>query len=156
MKGRIKSRKIVIVLGVLTLALVVLSIYMHSTRDTTPPEIIFDDTEIVYNQGNSYDILLAGVCAEDDVDGAVEVIIENIYTLPNGTQAKVYYIAADSSGNIAKVSRLVTYVVNNVTEIAPVEDGEAENEEMDSKEPDDEEKLDERAEPIDPTIPTVM
>ncbi len=40
-------------------------------EDNTPPEIQFQDNEIVYTAGDSYDGLLDGVTATDNKDGDV-------------------------------------------------------------------------------------
>ena len=84
---------------------------MYVTEDRQPPVISVPSGEIVYEEGDSYDILLAGVSARDNRDGDVSstVRIENILPSVDG-QAMVVYMAKDSRNNIAEVSRVVQYL----------------------------------------------
>ena len=102
--------------------LLVLCILVYVTSDRTPPVIRFSDEEISYGEGQDMSVLLEGVEASDNRDGSVGVYVEGIYPLENN-RAKVYYAAADESGNVAKASRIVNYGTGDGTEGTPSEEG---------------------------------
>ena len=74
--------------------------------DTTPPVItLLGQSPMNLEQGEGYEE--PGATAEDDVDGAVEVIIEgSVEDLPG--DYVISYQASDTAGNLAAAERLVT------------------------------------------------
>ena len=95
-------------LAALACTLLALCVLVFLLSDRKAPEIRFSGEEIFYGEGQDTTILLNGVEAIDDRDGAVEVYVESIYPLENN-RAKVYYAAADQAGNVAKASQVVHY-----------------------------------------------
>lgn len=76
------------------------------TVDTTPPVItLLGESPMTIEQGQAYEE--PGATAEDDVDGAVEVMIEGeVEDLPG--DYIISYSASDAAGNRAAAERLVT------------------------------------------------
>lgn len=84
---------------------------MKVIDDDKPPVIDFqEDTEVTYTEGDSYDVFLEGVTAEDNRDGDVtgSLVVESVYPTEKGDTAMVIYVARDAKNNVAKVSRWVT------------------------------------------------
>ena len=81
------------------------------SEDNTPPEIQFQDNEIVYTAGDSYDGLLDGVTATDNKDGDVteSLVVESVYPNEDGQTATIVYVARDSRNNVGKANKVVTY-----------------------------------------------
>lgn len=77
--------------------------------DEKAPEIHFQDNEVTYTEGDSYDVFLEGVTAEDNRDGDVtdSIVVESVYPTQNGKEAMVIYVARDKKNNVAKISRWV-------------------------------------------------
>ena len=94
------KKGIIAIMVILCLGLMGFVGFMKFSEDNTPPEIQFQDNEIVYTAGDSYDGLLDGVTATDNKDGDVtgNVVIGNIDTGSTGDKA-VTYTVSDSSGN---------------------------------------------------------
>ena len=74
--------------------------------DTTPPVItLLGESPMTIEQGQAYEE--PGATAEDDVDGAVDVIIEGeVEDIPGDYE--ISYSASDAAGNRATAERLVT------------------------------------------------
>lgn len=85
--------------------------FMKFSEDNTPPEIQFQDNEIVYTAGDSYDGLLDGVTATDNKDGDVteSLVVESVYPNEDGQTATIVYVARDSRNNVGKANKVVTY-----------------------------------------------
>ena len=86
--------------------------------DRTAPEISLNGKNtLTYIEGDSYDVLLEGMTAEDGVDGDVTdtIRVSNIYVTGDG-KAIVVYVAKDSSNNIAKLKREIRYKKKEVVE----------------------------------------
>ena len=85
--------------------------FMKFSEDNTPPEIQFQDNEIVYTAGDSYDGLLDGVTATDNKDGDVtgSLVVESVYPNEDGQTATIVYVARDSHNNVGKANKVVTY-----------------------------------------------
>lgn len=101
-----------IILTILAVLLTAASAAAFVLADTKGPEIIVEDRNITYVEGDDKKALLDGVSAYDDRDGDVteSVMVKDIVALNNGTQAKVTYAARDKSNNISEGYRIVTYV----------------------------------------------
>lgn len=76
-------------------------------KDKTPPEIFFQENEILYREGMEDALLIEGVTAKDAQDGNVtdSVVIERINRSSDGKFVMVVYAASDRRGNFAKASR---------------------------------------------------
>lgn len=83
---------------------------IYTKHDRVAPEIKVEEKEISYTKGESYDILLEGVTASDDVDGDVtdKVFVDQIVDMGTG-EAVVYYGVMDSSNNVGTGKRIVKY-----------------------------------------------
>ena len=83
----------------------VVSLEMMS--DGNPPVIEFQKDEVTYSEGDSYDVFLEGVTAQDDRDGDVtdSLVVESVYLTESGKHVMVIYVARDKENNVAKVSK---------------------------------------------------
>lgn len=92
-------------------------VVLNLTDDNQPPEIQIQEGELVYTEGESLDVLLEGVTAIDSQDGDVtdSLLVENVYPIPDGSEATVIYVARDRSNNIVKAARTVNYVAEKST-----------------------------------------
>lgn len=80
-------------------------------KDHTAPQISLNGKNtLTYTEGDSYDVLLKDMVAEDDVDGDVTdtIRVSNLHVLSGG-KAVVTYVAKDSSNNIGKLKREIRY-----------------------------------------------
>ncbi|MFR0790513.1 MAG: hypothetical protein ACLSHW_07750 [Lachnospiraceae bacterium] len=75
------KKGIIAIMVILCLGLMGFVGFMKFSEDNTPPEIQFQDNEIVYTAGDSYDGLLDGVTATDNKDGDVteSLVVESVY-----------------------------------------------------------------------------
>lgn len=85
--------------------------FLLFSEDKKAPEIQFQDNEIMYTAGDSYDGLLDGVTAMDNKDGDVtaSLVVESVYPNEDGTTATVVYVARDSSNNVGKATKMISY-----------------------------------------------
>lgn len=88
--------------------LVVLCGILYVKADRTAPVIAFESVDTVYREGMDEAEILAGARAYDSVEGDVtgRIVIEKIIEVPENGQAVVFYAVSDSSGNVAKASRV--------------------------------------------------
>lgn len=86
--------------------------WISKETDTVAPEIRFPDKVAEYVQGEDTEKLLEGVTAVDDIDGDVSssLVVESIIPMENKKSATVLYYAKDKSNNIAKASRIISYM----------------------------------------------
>lgn len=80
-------------------------------KDRIAPELSLNGKNtLTYTEGDSYDVLLKGMSAVDEVDGDVTdtIRVSNIHVTGDG-KAVVIYVAKDSSNNIGKLKREVRY-----------------------------------------------
>lgn len=106
-----RESTITTILSVLCGILLIGAIVGICTKDRTAPTISLNGKNtLTYTEGDSYDVLLADMTAEDDEDGDVTdtIRISNIHVLGNG-KAVVRYVAKDSSNNIGKLKREIRY-----------------------------------------------
>lgn len=89
--------------------------FLLFSEDKKAPEIQFQDNEIMYTAGDSYDGLLSGVTAMDNKDGDVteSLVVESVYPNEDGTTATVVYVARDSKNNIGKATKKISYQTVN-------------------------------------------
>lgn len=80
---------------------------MEMMSDDNPPVIEFQKDEVTYSEGDSYDVFLEGVTAQDDRDGDVtdSLVVESVYLTESGKHVTVIYVARDKENNVAKVSK---------------------------------------------------
>lgn len=105
------KKGIIAIMVILCLGLIGFMGFMKFSEDNTPPEIQFQDNEIVYTEGDSYDGLLDGVTATDNKDGDVtsSLVVESVYPNEDGKTATIVYVARDSGNNVGKANKVVTY-----------------------------------------------
>lgn len=86
-------------------------VFLQMKVDHEPPTIHFQEDEITYTDGDSYDELLLGVTAIDDVDGDVTdtLVVESVYPEEDEKTVTVIYVARDQANNIGKANRKIIY-----------------------------------------------
>ena len=115
-----KQEKIIgITFAALGAVLVVLCGILYVKADRTAPVIAFESVDTVYREGMDEAEILAGARAYDSVEGDVtgRIVIEKIIEVPENGQAVVFYAVSDSSGNVAKASRVFEAVFDVEKEI---------------------------------------
>lgn len=105
---------------------------MEMMSDDNPPVIEFQKDEVTYSEGDSYDVFLEGVTAQDDRDGDVtdSLVVESVYLTESGKHVMVIYVARDKENNVAKVSKWLNCKEN--PESASAEKDDADDEEENS------------------------
>ena len=106
-----KQRHVVVLMSLSIAGLLGLSVYMTISMDRTPPVITIPDKEITYKEGADTDSLLKDVTAWDDVDSNItdKPRIDTIIPDKDGLTAVVVYAVYDSSNNVTKEKRTVSY-----------------------------------------------
>lgn len=106
-----KQRHVVVLMSLSIAGLLGLSVYMTISMDRTPPVITIPDKEITYKEGSDTDSLLKDVTAWDDVDSNItdKLRIDTIIPDKDGLTAVVVYAVYDSSNNVTKEKRTVSY-----------------------------------------------
>lgn len=96
------------VLAAVNVALICVCAVLYLRTDRTAPEIAFSVSDTVYREGIDAAELLEGVKAHDRVEGELTdcVVIEKIIEDRERSCAVVYYAVSDTSGNVAKASRV--------------------------------------------------
>lgn len=104
-------KKFVIMAGIWTCLLIGGFVAILLTEDRTGPTITVSGTDIVYNQAEGKDSLLAHVTAVDEKDGDVtsSIMVADILPLLDKTSAKIVYVAEDKSNNVSKKEVFVGY-----------------------------------------------
>lgn len=102
------KKSVTIFLSIICIVGLVVSIFLYISKDRQAPTISYTG-DITYNEGDDVGVLLEGVTALDDKDGDVSdsLMIESIYK--SGDKAKVVYCAYDTSNNVSKLQRIVSY-----------------------------------------------
>lgn len=105
------NKGIVATLIVLCIGLGAGTVALYMLGDRQGPEIHVPTESAVYSEGQDTALLLEGVTAIDDKDGDVSVslIVESVIPDATGTVANVVYVAKDTSNNVTKVTRKVSY-----------------------------------------------
>lgn len=106
-----KQRHVVVLMSLSIAGLLGLSVYMTISMDRTPPVITIPDKEITYKEGADTDSLLKDVTAWDDVDFNItdKLRVDTIIPDKDGLTAVVVYAVYDSSNNVTKEKRTVSY-----------------------------------------------
>ena len=105
-----KQRVIWMMMAAACAILGVVSIFIYIGQDHTPPEISIEERDITYTEGDSYEGLMEGVTAADNIDGDLtdQVFVDRIIVTGEDT-AIVYYGVADREQNVATKGRKITY-----------------------------------------------
>ncbi len=115
-------------MGIICIALAAVFFYERQISDHQPPVIRIPDTEITYTDDMDKTALLEGVTAVDDKDGDVTkfLIVEEPKIIPSkdGAEVVVTYVAKDSSNNIVKKERKVSYNTQESSDGVLPEDGQ--------------------------------
>lgn len=103
-----QGRAMGVLLAVVNAILIIICIFLYLRTDRIAPEIQFHESQIVYREEGNQDRLLEGVSARDNVDGDItdKIVIEKIVEDRENMSVVVYYAVSDSSGNVAKASRV--------------------------------------------------
>ena len=90
--------------------LVVACVGMLMADREAPVITLEGKNNLTYTEGESYDILLENMTAEDKKDGDVtdSLRVSNLY-VTEGNRAVVVYVAKDEANNIAKLKREIRY-----------------------------------------------
>lgn len=101
--------KLTILLIIIAAALLVVDYYVLRAEDESAPVISFPEGEATYSADMDDEDLLEGVTARDDKDGDVSdsLRIGEKVESEDGTYITIFYIARDSSNNIAQSSRIM-------------------------------------------------
>lgn len=104
--------KITIILTVATLVLGFLSIAFIVGEDREAPEITVPQTDMVHYELDDQSTLLVGVKATDNRDGDIssQVRIYDVAVIDGDQRALVTYAVYDSSYNLGKATKVVSYV----------------------------------------------
>lgn len=105
-----KQRLVLLALAAGCIVLALAGVLVWLGKDHRAPEITVEEREISYTEGESYDVLLEGVTAKDNVDGDLtdEVFVERILQTSENS-AVVYYGVMDKSHNVGTGRRTVEY-----------------------------------------------
>jgi capsular exopolysaccharide synthesis family protein len=106
------SKRLVLLVFLLVLACFALYNYhKHISQDNEKPVINCDETEIQVSVSVTNEELLEGLTATDNVDGDItnKIMVEGFSDFIEGTTRNVNYAVCDSSNNVTKFSRLITY-----------------------------------------------
>lgn len=112
-KNRIS--KLIIIELVLIILVVICNdaylVYHHIELQNSAPVITIEAESDEFSVSATEDDFLRGVNATDKEDGNVteSIIIESISQIINGNQRTITYVAFDSSNNVTKLDRDITY-----------------------------------------------
>ena len=103
-----KGNFLAIVFILLSVLIIVASVYMYRGMDKIAPEFRFSALDITYNDETTERDLLQGIKAFDAKDGDVSdrIVIEKVVANEEAGTAVVYYAVSDMSGNVTKQSRI--------------------------------------------------
>ena len=110
--------------------LVVACVGMLMADREAPVITLEGKNNLTYTEGESYDILLENMTAEDKKDGEVtdSLRVCNLY-VTEGNRAVVVYVAKDEANNIAKLKREIRYEAKpKAAEVEKVEEEPVEEE----------------------------
>ena len=106
------KKKIVMIISVgVVFILFAACLIIIFTGDREAPIITFNNSEMIFSEGDDKETLLAGVNAYDKVDGDVTstITIESIHVLTDGDKVSINYVARDTKYNIVKQERTIPY-----------------------------------------------
>lgn len=100
-----------VILALLGVALSACIFVIYHGQDHEPPVITIEETDLIYEEGCSQELLMEGVSAADDVDGDLTdcIFISDIDKTADGKYVSITYVAVDQAHNVAKETRLVAY-----------------------------------------------
>ena len=103
-----KGNYLAIVFIILSVLIIVASVYMYRGLDKIAPEFRFSALDVVYSEETTENQLLQGIKAYDAKDGDVSdrIVIEKVVANEEAGTAVVYYAVSDFSGNVTKQSRV--------------------------------------------------
>lgn len=103
-----QSRIIQIVVIVANLVLAAVCLMAYEREDRVKPEFLFQNSDYIYTEAAPTEELLRDIMAQDDRDGDIteRIVIEKVTENRTGHTIVVYYAVSDSSGNVAKTSRV--------------------------------------------------
>lgn len=109
------KKSVTLILSIICAVGLAFSIVLYVSKDRTAPIISYTG-DITYTEGDNEEVLLEGVSAYDSKDGDVSdtLMIESIYKSKD--TAKIIYCAYDTSDNVSKLQRIVTYNPTKVEE----------------------------------------
>lgn len=109
------KKSVTLILAIICAVGLAFSIVLYVSKDRVAPIISYTG-DITYNEGDGEEVLLEGVSAYDEKDGDVSdtLMIESIYKSKD--TAKIIYCAYDSSNNVSKLQRIVSYDPTKVEE----------------------------------------
>lgn len=95
-----------ILLGILDLLLLLACAFLAGRQDRTPPRLTVTEEGFCYREGMTQEELLEKVRAADDREGDLtdRVVVEKIVTDPESGTAVITYGAADSAGNVGRMT----------------------------------------------------
>ena len=148
-------RRGIIVMGFLCVALGGYIFKLKISEDKIPPEIIFPDMKITYEE-DKLDDLLEGVMAIDARDGDVTdtILVEVVFSPLDQGEVRVIYTVKDKSNNIARVVRKMQYVSIGVEEESDQDESNTEVTEV-ASEVQIALSTEEQTEEVDPAIPQI-
>ena len=102
-----KGNFLAIVFIILSVLIIVASVYMYRGLDKIAPEFRFSALDVIYSEDTTENQLLQGIKAYDAKDGDVSdrIVIEKVVANEEAGTAVVYYAVSDFSGNVTKQSR---------------------------------------------------
>ena len=106
-----KESIITLILAGCSLVMVIIAGAGLLMADNTAPKISLEGKNtLTYTEGDSYEVLLENMTAEDDRDGDVteSLRVSNLY-VTDENKAVVTYVAKDAANNISKLKREVRY-----------------------------------------------
>lgn len=105
-----KQRVIWMIMVAACIVLAAIAAFVYIGQDHTPPEISIEKMDITYTEGDSYESLLEGVTATDNIDGDLtdQVFVDRIIATGEDA-AVVYYGVTDKAQNVATKKRTITY-----------------------------------------------
>lgn len=105
------SKQVSVILSIVAVVLLAMCIIVYISEDKTDPQLMIPETDIMYVEGASQNVLLADVTAWDNRDGDLteNVRVYSIAVLGNGTEALVTYAVYDEAANMTKKTRTVKY-----------------------------------------------
>ena len=106
------KNRITIYLGIIMIALLAFSMIVYMSQDHEAPTIKVPEGELTYIEGQDTGVLLVGVTASDNKDDnlSAAVRIYDVAVMEGGNQALVTYAVYDSSNNLGKATKMVSYI----------------------------------------------
>lgn len=132
-----KESIITAALSVCSFAMLVVACVGMLMADREAPVITLEGkNNLTYKEGESYDVLLENMTAEDKRDGDVteSLRVSNLY-VTEGNRAIVVYVAKDEANNIAKLKREIRYEAKPKAVVAEKVEEELEEEVLAVQEP---------------------